>query len=1040
MNRSMLWIAACLLWPAVAMAQSWTATNPTDERYIDEPLRLKIDVPAEAKANELTVKADGRIVPFHLETIDGKRWVWVAASLKPGEQCKYTLERGGHRTEFAPNVTVTPGKQHITLDNGRIAVRVPTSTEGGDPPGPIASLRLSDGKWIGRSFWRTERAFTRLTTTIIGDGNAFAKVRLRYEFEGMAGVWGKTPCFAQVDVELAAGRSHAVLTESHEMDVDDFWEFEATHDFDARKALSQVHSGGAGRAPNRAMWPKDLEPLGYELEDLHRRYEQADPRVGNTLMWLLPRWSQAYEDGWFFAATDGNHAVGALVARAGQWYWPHVNRVEIRAKPGADYAGFRCPTWKGRRMWLLTAGPHKLFADVVGEDDRGRTRVLSQPVADYAYRYCFRPLNKILHEYITTWPGEKGVFYPRSINPLHHWRGWIAGSNRNGFPTDTKLKALCAYQVAIDPDMYGRYKLFWSPENPNFYTDFMRRPLGILGKLRGHPRYKELEAIAKEVRGEDRYWSITEPSRTGQECPGYFAYAMGIQSFHHKTAWPLGDGRRGMHPGGDTHPPYIFGGKLKTSVSQVKRYTSEDIVGFGVMLRNRPGTDRETYVAFKSGPNRMHYHGDQLSIHYCANATPLAVDHHASYIQRPGQEHMHNRVAFFTDDMPYANMDGYERTIAFKTSDVADITIGEVASDRLRYVRPLPPEDWDREHPQIRLEPELKYRRTVVLMKGQGEAQDYLVLRDQYDGPQVNAAWCLHVRAQDATHMDRMINFADGLNVFVAHPTQYDYKRHDWAHQVGQWEQTAGVRLETKGTSGQYITVLYPGKPRKVDRMTLKLPAGLGDEREDRRKKTTVIRDVPMTVLLDFEDGKLLPGVGIEAGKPFDRAAHVAEAKLDGDTLRLSVRMNALVRDRERFNAEYVIKLNRDGDKVTGSYTGKAGKIAREGELIGSVVKDVYSQLGRYTPVDLPAMEAIDGGVRVGDDTIVFAGGVDDEDATEYVRITRGRAAPITLTGADIDMNRFQGRIGLIVPDAGYVFGRIPDWLIRQRVPEGGYE
>ena len=37
-------------------------------------------------------------------------------------------------------------------------------------------------------------------------------------------------------------------------------------------------------------------------------------------------------------------------------------------------------------------------------------------------------------------------------------------------------------------------------------------------------------------------------------------------------------------------------------------------------FRNQPGTDKETYLAFKSGPNRGHFHGDQLSLHYCADA------------------------------------------------------------------------------------------------------------------------------------------------------------------------------------------------------------------------------------------------------------------------------------------------------------------------------------------------------------------------------------------------------------------------------------
>lgn len=41
----------------------------------------------------------------------------------------------------------------------------------------------------------------------------------------------------------------------------------------------------------------------------------------------------------------------------------------------------------------------------------------------------------------------------------------------------------------------------------------------------------------------------------------------------------------------------------------------------------------------------------------------------------------------------------------------------------------------------------------------------------------------------------------------------------------------------------------------------------------------------------------------------------------------------------------------------------------------------------------------------------------------------------VTLTAEDLDLDRSQGEVGLFVPDAGYPFGEIPDWLIRQRAP-----
>ena len=80
-----------------------------------------------------------------------------------------------------------------------------------------------------------------------------------------------------------------------------------------------------------------------------------------------------------------------------------------------------------------------------------------------------------------------------------------------------------------------------------------------------------------------------------------------------------------------------------------------------------------------------------------------------------------------------------------------------------------------------------------------------------------------------------------------------------------------------------------------------------------------------------------------------------------------------------------------------------------------------------------PRIERIEDGVRVGDDVITFAGGVDDIEGTQYVTVKRNGQTAMTVTGRDIDMDRSQGEVGLFVPDAGYPFGVIPDWLIKQR-------
>jgi hypothetical protein len=87
-----------------------------------------------------------------------------------------------------------------------------------------------------------------------------------------------------------------------------------------------------------------------------------------------------------------------------------------------------------------------------------------------------------------------------------------------------------------------------------------------------------------------------------------------------------------------------------------------------------------------------------------------------------------------------------------------------------------------------------------------------------------------------------------------------------------------------------------------------------------------------------------------------------------------------------------------------------------------------------YPGSNPPEMQKISGGVQVGDDTIVFYGGLlDSADALEVVRVNRSGNNILSLYGNEIDSDRWQGEVGLFVPDAGYPFGDIPEWLTKQR-------
>ncbi len=868
-------------------AAAWTLTNHAGDCE-NSLVRLDLAVPQGFAPGQYVVTEDGTPVPYQVSP-DG---VWVATTMASGTSHTYEIA-AGTPPETAPLVTGTrEGDDAVVLDNGLVAVRV-VAREGS---GPIAGVRAEGGPWVGSSAWRTDRKVTAVALEVPGAGPLYGKAIVRTTFAGTGGTFGDEAAFSEVAVTLRPGQRLVHVQESHAMGPDDAWTFEAADRWSPTKGLMRRWH----RAPFKGAAEMEEVPL-----------VAGQTRLGTTLLNLQPRWTQSFDEGWFFGATDGTRLVGAIPARAGRWEWGHDNLIRVKLPEDGGRASLQCPTWRGRRYWLLLAGP----------------RALADEAKGVVTRAAFQTLNKLTHEYILEWPGiEPGgfrgdFFYSSGTNPT----GGRRGMGRNAMSSAGRGKAsratLSRVQVNLDPDWYCGYWQKWSPINPNFYTDFIKYPVGEACNLKTHPRFETLAARAEDAVRTDLHFSVTLPGGAGQECPGYLQHAMTTwQEFARVgrehlgfdvTAWPqyraaayflahvaqpVGPGRYAFHPGGDTHPnrpdPMAFAREFGVRVDP-KTLATEELPGFGVVFRNRAATDRETYLAFKSGPNRGHYHGDQLSFHYCAKARPVAVDHHCSYKPRPGQEHMHNRVAFHTDSWPYANMDGYERVIAFRTDDPeVDVAVGQVESRRLRKQLKLPPEEWDAHGPYRHFNETLTYRRTVVLVTGRDE--DYFVIRDQYTGPELTAVYALHVLANRVERQGPTVTWPN-LTLFCAAPAAFEFERFPWEHRAGGGEHTEGVRLSVKGAETEFITVLHPSS------------------------KPPAMKAVERGVEIDFGGGKV--------------------------------------------------------DRVTFPEGGEA--------------------------------------------VAVFA---------------RDGASRTILARGDIDLERSQGEVGLFVPDCGYDFGPMPDWLLRQRL------
>jgi hypothetical protein len=866
--------------------------NPTSFDFKNELVRPKLafpNVPGIFMVRNATAE-----VPYQVEVTEGGKQIWICADFPVGSKQTFQIVPGSP-TFFPPKVSLQKGTDYFTLNNGKVAVRVPTHSTG-NIPGPIHSIQLANGQYAGRSFWRTNKKLKNYTVEVVGDGTLFAKLRLHYEFVSAEGSAKKVLPFAEFEIVLAPEWEHVSIFERHEMDSDDFWEFVMSDGWSPDSGISRQFNNGPGGDGIIVVPPMDRPLLPIKnvcfSDDLYIN--------------LIPRWNQHFKDGWAFAATDGKQNLCAVAIKASQWKWPHDNHLQCVVNPDGKYAGVRCSTWRGQRLWWLAPS-------------------LSPSDPKYIARNVWENLDKINHDYVLEWPGKTvgwwstNPYDSEQTNPTHTIRQIGKSALKNaGQPADETT--LIRFQTLIHRDCFGSYWDQFSPENPNFFTDYNLIPIALASNLKAHPQFETFRKLTENKFREDLYHSITLPGGAGQECPGYSHYGMSLwheivamgkqhlgfdmnfitprleasERFYQRISYPDGDIRR-CSPVGDSHPDRAGNTgmpKVEVDATVVKTWKTEEMPGFGVLFANHPGTEKETYLSFKSGPNRCHYHGDQLAFHYCANGRPLVVDHHCSYHPRAGQEHMHNRLAFFTDEFPYANMDGYEKVIAVKTTDNADLAIGQVESNRIRAVESLPPEAWDASYPQLKFNKPLVYRRTIVLMKN-GD-QDYFVFRDQYwaDRP-MKAAFCLHTYGSTPSWEGQIISFGN-LSLYCTHPA-FTMRNFDWSHENGGHEETKGARLEISGQTGEMITVMYPG-------------------------------------------------------------------------------------------------------------------------------------------IHPPEMKIVNGGVQVGDDRLIFNGNKSDfEDSGEIVRVTRSGKIILSLNGNEMDPDRPQGEIGLFVPDAGYPFGDIPEWLAKQR-------
>lgn len=1015
----------------IACCGAVEVVNHSKDDWQAEPIRL----PAFEAAPPVGLQVAGEPIPYEQVQAWGGTQCWALIDCPALSSVPVTAADA--QADQPPAVRLVQEANSWLLDNGRLALRVPLAAAVAPP---VSALRLAGGDWTGRAGW-LGTAPDGMTVEPVASGQVFAALRLRYQREGTE--------IAVVELRLEPGRDHLEISERFRCSDEAGWVFATGGSWAAEAALVEPFGMGFGK------WREWVEASGFAGDFPPTRLAPGQTRMGDTLLMLSARWSQAYDDGWFAIAHDGTRAIGAMAVHAGSWYWPHENRLAFAADESGTQALIRAPWRRGARRWFLLGGPVERWQE--GGARHG-----------YAMRYAHGRPSQLCNDYLLDWPesyaelaDEKGkrrkkplVFSRRDpfndgqINPT----GMLRQQGRNAIKDAARGKdgwfsELTHGQWILHPDTYGSYWLGWSPENPNFFTDLMKVGVGQLAQLSRHPAWPRLrEQIIATLRT-DLYHSVTLPGGAGQECPGYLHHA--LHQWHQLapmlaercdidlTSWPRYGAavdflarvstpqgpRRDGHPAGDSHPgkpdPVVEAAEVFGRPQNPAGWRTEDLPGFGVVFRHRPASARETFCSFKAGPNRGHYHGDQLSLHLCADSHPLVIDHHCSYNPRAGQEHMHNRLSVSTAAMPYANMDGYERLLAFAANERAAVAIAEVQSPRIRPVQELPPERWDWRYPQQHFDEPLTYRRTVVHLTP-ATGRDCFIVRDQYQGPALTLHQNWHVVGSDMQQDGSRFTFP-GLVLDQVVPAEPTVERLDWQHDNGQGEQTVGLRLRQTGATATYVTVLQPQALATEARSELRLVGALQPEMKKKRDEAPAVEDIVLILRYAADGGFVATQARIhDLRHPIDA---VVRRQDTGYAVDLDI-PSTKKRHQQALQLTVTSTVG-DDNTITGSW--QAGD--RQGPLTGRHQPSAPQPEPHYLPAEPFPVEAIAGGVQVGEVQVRF-----DDDGAVAVHVSQADAELLALPRTAIDPQRSQGEVGLFVPDAGYPFGPIPDWLKEQRM------
>ena len=222
-------------------------------------------------------------------------------------------------------------------------------------------------------------------------------------------------------------------------------------------------------------------------------------------------------------------------------------------------------------------------------------------------------------------------------------------------------------------------------------------------------------------------------------------------------------------------------------MGSVPQYESKAYDGFGAILRNHFGTDRETFMIIHAGYQDSHYENDQGSFHLFAKGVPLCLDFGSQYTPLVRRPYMHNRISI--DHAEDERMETSAEITNFQKTEIADYMC---CHDRICELGDIPEDPWApmlvNVLPSMRTIPPHLWKREILFVKDADPlGPNYFVIRDSFhDQPTLPTDWNLWCLAKDMSVQHQSVTFKGqfdiDLDVFVVKPEPVEVIQGEWAH------------------------------------------------------------------------------------------------------------------------------------------------------------------------------------------------------------------------------------------------------------------